>query len=108
MEGKLVRRILGSVQQQVWNLEQTLLDDASSSFRPGTNRYSPPFTFTNVGRSNRKGCLARDRHLRTFAACDVDRVLVVWIESDELAALHPFFLQKFELPLDDDLDEEIY
>jgi hypothetical protein len=31
-----------------------------------------------------------------------------WIESDELAALHPFFLQKFELPLDDDLDEEIY
>jgi hypothetical protein len=46
--------------------------------------------------------------LRTFAACDVDRVLVVWIESDELAALHPFFLQQFELPLDDDLDEEIY
>jgi hypothetical protein len=86
MEGKLVRRILGSVQQQVWNLGQTLLDDASSSFRPGTNRYSLPFTFTNVGRSNRKGCLARDRHLRTFAACDVDRLLVVWIESDELAA----------------------
>src|ERR1700674_2196441 len=86
MEGKLVRRILGSVQQQVWNLRQTLFDDASSSFRPGTNRYSPPFTFTNVGRSNRKGCLARDRQLRTFAACDVDRVLVVWIESDELAA----------------------
>src|ERR1700719_2710329 len=108
MEGKLGRRILGSVQQQVWNLGQTLLDDASSSFRPGTNRYSPLFTFTNVGRSNRKGCLARDRHLRTFAACDVDRVLVVWIESDALAALHPFFLQKFELPLDDDLDEEIY
>jgi hypothetical protein len=39
--------------------------------------------------------------------CDVDRVLVIWIESDELAALHPFFLQKFELSLDDDLDEEI-
>ena len=38
---------------------QTLLDDASSSFRPGTNRYSPAFTFTNAGRSNRKGCLAR-------------------------------------------------
>jgi hypothetical protein len=38
--------------------------------------------------------------LRTFAARDVDRVLVVWIEFDELAALHPFFPQKFELPLD--------
>ena len=59
MEGKLVRRILDSVQQQLWNLGQTLLDDASSSFRPRTNRYSLPFTFTNVGRSNRKGCLAR-------------------------------------------------
>ena len=30
-----------------------------------------------------------------FAACDVDRVLVVWIESDELAARYL-------------LDEEIY
>lgn len=66
-----------------------------------TFRFSPTAGL-EFGTKRRFG--ARDRHLRRFAACDVDRVLVG--SSDELAP-HPFFLQKFELPLDIDLDEEI-
>ncbi len=80
----------------------------SSAFSPGTNRYSPPFTLTKVGRSNRNGRLAPGTgHLRTFAADAVDRVLLVRIEPDELAALHPFVLHELELPFDVGLDEQV-
>jgi hypothetical protein len=46
-------------------------------------------------------------HLRAFAADTVDWVLVVWIESDELAAFHPFALNELELSFNVGLDEEL-
>jgi len=97
MEGKLVRRLLGSVQQQVWDLghkrcsmmPQALLGGARTDIRrPSLSRTLEDRTGKAIWRAG--------QHLRTFAACDVDRVLVIWIASDELAALHPFFLQKFD------------
>ena len=45
--------------------------------------------------------------MRTFAADAIDRVLFIRIESDELAAFHPFFLDEFELPFDIGLYEQV-
>src|ERR1700756_5249359 len=50
---------------------------------------------------------AGHRHLRTFTAGAIDRILLARIESDELASLHPFFLDEFELPFDIGLDEQV-
>src|SRR5580704_3934937 len=45
--------------------------------------------------------------LRTISADTVDRVLLAGIESDEVAALHPFLLDELELPFDIGLNEQI-
>ena len=85
-----------------------LLDQTLESLKPRHEEILAAFYF-DEGRQIEKERLLRagNGHLRAFAASTVQGILLVWIESHELAAVHPFLLDKLELPLDVGLNHEL-
>src|ERR1700757_1281858 len=90
-------------------VSEFLFDQALEGVEPGHEQILAALHLDERGKIEQEGLLcAGDEQLRTFAADTVDGVLLVWIESDELAAFHPFALHELEMPLDICLDEQIY
>src|SRR5246127_3690101 len=89
-------------------VSELLVDQARERSQPGNEEIFATLHFDERRKIEQERLFgAGHHHLRTFAAGAVDRVLLAWIKSDELAALHPFFLDELELPFDIGLDEQI-
>src|ERR1700751_1584845 len=89
-------------------VSEFLLDDAIQRIQTGHEQVFPALHDDERRKIEGERPLgARSGHLRTFAARAGDRVLLGWIESDELAALHPFFLHELKLPLNIGVDENV-